>query len=154
MALRSQGVGQPDNTRSIGGSSGNRLKQDERGNNVIRRGAAEDEGDFDILDWDLIADGDFVIPDDVGLSAAPNIGGAEWLSIALESTDSNGFEVTITWQDADGNTLYEEGQSKEPDLQGTDVRVPADVAGDRYKLTVSDTSGAAQNTIRGSINAH
>lgn len=148
MALRTDeqlDIDRPDNTSLMAGTEGAPVLQDGR-KVVTRAGAVSADSDYDINGIDL-ADGVFS-------TGEADIGGTETVAIAVESTDGNQFAARVYWTDDQDNILYIDDESKDSDLQGTDVRVNVEVAGDWFHLEFVDKSGAVNNRIRGTVNVH
>ena len=147
-----------DHTALTVGSEGTEILQSQQ-KLVSRTGAASTIADTDVESseggnsWDLVADGDFVVPTNApaGITSY-SIGGASEISGAIYSLDSNNFDIKIEWLDNTGATLYTDQPSAIQSV--SDVKFNLIVRSDRAKITISDSSGAAQNRILGSMNAH
>lgn len=100
--------------------------------------------DTDINNHDLISS-DFTI-------AETNVSGLAELVLAIESIDTNTFTVTVDWTDGSGNVLYSESPVELTDA--TDITALFVVKSNHFQLTVTDTSGATQNRIDGTVNVH
>lgn len=101
--------------------------------------------DEDIVSFDLIGSGDFTV-------AETNVRGTSNLTFKVNSADSNTFTVTVEWTDGNGNILYTESPTDATSV--TDTNVTLETGSDDFQLTITDNSGAAQNNINGTINAH
>lgn len=101
--------------------------------------------DEDILNHDLIGTGDFTI-------AETNIAGTGEIVFKVASQDSETFTATVEWTDGSGNVLYTQSPSEATNT--TDANLTFNTASDHFQLTITDTSGAAQNIIDGTVNAH
>lgn len=142
--------------RVVGGEGKDLLTSD--GKLVLRRGGASSTVDLDVANpsgdrWDLVGQGDFVIPDDIPGLAALEFGGADEVSGKVESAEVRDFTVTIAWLDDAGNVMYEEGAGFGIDDTGL-LKFTTQIRSDRARITVSDSSGAGENRVRGSINVH
>lgn len=155
-------VDAPPGTTPTTGDQGN-IDGQEGSKTTTRPGGKKEEVDFDIIgdddnnqNWDLIASGDFVIPDDIdSLDSPPDFGGVSALSINIESHDDNTFEVVIeTLNNAEDKVLTTIDSNFDPRLERDFVFVRLEAPTDKARITITDTSGAAQNHISGSINAH
>jgi hypothetical protein len=75
-------------------------------------------------------------------------------SVTISVDDAaGGFDVSLAFQDGDGNTLTVRDQNNSSDYSGdgsTDVFVTAPIAAQQVEVTITDTSGAA-NTVDYSI---
>lgn len=140
----------PDFSTVLVGDNDEALNQEVgTGKAVFRRGAEEAQADIDIgsqsSPHDLIGDGDFT-------SGNRNTGGAEALAGFITSDDDRNFTITVTWNDSDNQSIISD--SPDPLTQTSEVKFNLIVRSDRFDVTVTDESGAGQNNIRGSVNAH
>ena len=118
------------------------------------------QGDVQIVNHDLVVDGDFVIPDDVeGLDVPPFIGGGTRSVLAVESIEdtpgnfSFKFEFGVLDDDGDFVTDYLYDKTKDANLDGdNDYYIKIDPVRDRVRVTITDESSASNNKIRGGLN--
>jgi len=143
--------GRPDHTRRMVGDNGLPILQD--GEKLVSRaGATSQEADYDVDSdagepYDLVAEGDF----DIGETA--EVGGTTELSGIIESKDDEPFTVEVTWRDDDDNDLVSEDKVALENSTRVDIQ-SIRVKGDRCYIRVTDTSGAAQNNVVGTLNFH
>lgn len=150
----------PSFTKSITGDQDQKVAQDPSSGKAATTNVNRGDGDIRISGHDLVADGDFVIPDDVsGVSAVPFIGGGTQSILGVESKDSNQFSVTFEYgtvgSDGSFTTDFTYDKNDDANLDSDSsyvIRVA--VIRDRVKVTLSDTSGGAQNNIQGGFNSH
>lgn len=133
----------------VGDQGDPEAQEPETGKPVHRRGGTEEQCDIDVATasspYDLIAEGDFE-------SGMKNTGGAEALAGEIKSDDSNTFTVEVNWLNEDGEVLLTHSPAALVDA--TDLDFHLIVRSDRFEVCVTDTSGAGQNGIHGSVNAH
>ena len=101
--------------------------------------------DEDIFNHDLIGTGDYTV-------AETSIRGTSDVVIKIESRDTETFTVTVEWTDGSGNVLFTDEPTEARDV--TSANLKFDTSSDNIQLTITDTSGAAQNIIDGTINAN
>lgn len=161
MALKeSTSVERPDHTRVITGDQGIELPQDPDTKKLTNTRVDRKDGDVRITGHDLIADGDFVIPDGVGdLTNPPFIGGGGKSVLGVESSDDNNFSIKFEYGtlDSDGNFTADFTYDKTDDARlGGDSKYVVQIRPirDRLRVTISDESGAGQNNITGGLNSN
>jgi len=135
-------VSRPDDTQLIVGGEGTPFSQS-AGDFVVTTVPA-DRRDFDV-DADLVAEG--------GVTLGPvDIGGASALAGGVASDDGNPLAVTVEWLADDGSVLFTRafGGGSDTEVQLLDVSVFSD----RFQIRIEDDSGAAQNNVTGTFNAH
>lgn len=139
----------PDGTIRIVGNQGLVLDQEtDSGKQIYRRGAGAPQSDIDIGSKgnpNDLADGDFD-------SGNKNAGGAGVLAGKVQSLDDETFTVKIKWLDDENNETVETSPKILQDQ--TDLEFSLRMRSDRFKVVVTDTSGANQNEVVGSVNAH
>lgn len=101
--------------------------------------------DSNIVSHDLIGTGDYTEPETF-------VRGTGDIIIKASSTDGATFTVSLEWTDGNGNVLYTQEPPEATDV--TDTNLKFNVASDYFRLTITDTSGGAGNTINGTINVH
>lgn len=101
--------------------------------------------DDDIVSYDLVGTGDYTI-------AETNVRGTGDVIIKVSSADAETFTVTLEWTDGSGNVLYSQSPAEAGDV--TDANLKFNVGSDNFQLTITDTSGAGQNNINGTVNFH
>jgi hypothetical protein len=129
-----------DGTAVIVGQDGDPFAQSD-GDFVVTNVPA-DQRDFDIVS-DLVAEGPVTL-------GPVDIGGAQAVAGGVQSTDGNPLEITLDWLGEGGQVLFSRSFGG-----GSDSRVLLlDVAvfSDLVEITVSDTSGNAQNNVTGTFN--
>lgn len=139
----------PDDTKLIVGSEGTPLDQS-AGKLITRVGVQQEDADFDV-DTDLVANGDRVI-------GPVNIGGTAELEGGFISQDGEAFDVIVEFlsdpaDDTTRTVLFSETFSatdSSPDLDLLNIGI----RGERVRITVTDTSGAGQNVVTGTVNFH
>lgn len=147
-------VERPAYSKVIVGDQGDRVNQEpDSGKQIIRRGAASGEADIDVgnptTPHDLIGNGDYD-------SGPKNAGGAEALAGLLNSLDDERFSVKIDWLNDEGDTTITSspGALQNVDTSKEDLSFNLIMRSDRFKVRIVDESGAAQNEIVGTVNAH
>jgi len=99
--------------------------------------------DEDISSHDLIGSGDYA-------TGKQNISGAQEVTIGAKSSEGNVFDVVVEWMDGNGNVLWSETV-----LSGvTDSYANVIVKSTHVNVKLTDASGAVQNNVDGTINAH
>lgn len=101
--------------------------------------------DEDIVSHDLIGTGDYTIQE-------TNVRGTGDIIVKVNSSDSNTFTVTLEWTDGAGTVLYSQSAAEGTDV--TDANLKFKVGSNNFQLNITDTSGAAQNNINGTVNVH
>lgn len=149
MALKRPDIERPDGARLNAGNEGDVTDQEPgSGKPVFRRGADESNADIDMgtasSPFDL-SDADFA-------SGVRNTGGAEALAGEFTSDDSETFSVEVDWLNDDNEVVLTHTPSGLTDA--TDVDFNLIVRSDRFELRLTDTSGASQNNVHGTANAH
>jgi len=165
MAIKkSTDIERPDHTSLQAGSEGVEILQD--GQKIVTRGGAPaSESDFDIIkdnsgtNWDLAIDGDFNIPGDTPASRKddPDVGGTVKFAGAIISENNNSFDFTIDWVDDNGKVLVSQKFSSSTGGIDSNHNIKFEkvyTKGDFMQITITDTSGGANNNIHGSINFH
>lgn len=153
-------TGRGDGTRVIVGDQGSEIAQDPETSKMTNARVNRQEGDVPITDHDLIADGDFIIPDSVSsLDNPPFIGGASRSILGVESTDDNNFSIKFEYGtlESDGTftTLFTYDKNDDARLDGDSKYViQIRPIRDRVKVTISDSAGGAQNNISGGLNSN
>lgn len=147
MVFREIGAGATfeDFTRPIAGANGNRILQD-GSKTVTRPGAPASIADIDIIQ-DLADEGDYE-------TDVIDIGGTSTIGFALVSDDAETFEVEITLYDDNEDPLRTLDDADFSSLSGETVTTTLPVFSDKVSIKVSDTSGQANNTVKGSVNAN
>jgi|APHM01.1.fsa_nt_gi hypothetical protein len=131
----------PDRTTLIVGDSGDPLPQGSGGELQTIRGTVAREDASLEFDQDLVGEGDVVFgPQDVS--------GTDALSGSVVSDDSNNLEVRVRYEDGNGNKRGVE-QTFGPDTVIEFVNIAHRF--DIIRVTITDTSGAAQNNVTGSV---
>lgn len=130
-----------DNTQTIVGSEGRPIGQSSDGTIQTIRGTVSRTDASLAFDQDLIADGDVVF-------GPRDFSGTDSVSGAVESDDSNNLRVDVEYLDANDNVVGP-GVQFGPDTVVEFVDIPHRF--DRLRVTITDTSGAAQNNVTGSL---
>lgn len=153
----------PDNTKTMAGGAGTIFRQEDGGKLINRSGAASEEADFDIIQFDLVKE-DMSISDHADNQFEgdyPDIGGTREIGLFLESEDDEAFEVEVRFVDQNNNVLARVDKhihsgldSSSPDEGNHFVFETVAVAGDYFDVVVIDQSDAVENRINGTINAH
>lgn len=147
MGIREVGLVEDrrDGTKLIVGQDGQAFQQS-NGKFIVRAGVGSEDADFDVIEHDLIADGDRVL-------GPVEIGGAVEVAGLFQSQDSSAITVTVEWL-ADNNTVLATeafgGDAGEANVRLANVSVKSD----RCRVTVSDSSGATENVVNGTLNYH
>lgn len=131
------------------GSEGIAIDQEaDTGKALMRLGGEAAQADIDV--------GDTGTPHDLTsadyTSGGRDAGGAQYIAGLIVSDQSNTFSVKVDWLDDDGNVTATTQPSALTDA--TEVDFNLRMRSDKFEVTISDTSGAANNDIRGTINAH
>lgn len=113
--------------------------------------------------WDLDpnVDGDLVIPDDIdgrAASEAPDVSGADVVSVLVVSQDSQDITISIDWlATANGSANNRTEGTSQSDLFGPDTRIRTNffTVGKHMRLTISSNAGAGvQNRVGAAIETH
>jgi len=94
---------------------------------------------------------DLVVAGDITITGL-NIDGTTTVIIKGSSSSSNTFNVNLDWVDANGNVLYQERPAASQGTTSVDLNY--NVASSYVDITITDTSGAANNVVSFAINAH
>lgn len=101
--------------------------------------------DIDIVNYDLVGSGDYVTP-------IANTKSTQQIVIKVASNDDRTFTITLDWTANDGTVLY--SQSPAEGITTTDAALTFNTGSNSAQVTITDESGAGQNSINGTINAH
>lgn len=152
MAFNENPFQRPDDAIPIVGDQGLRNRQEPTtGKPINRLGGESAESDVDI--------GTDAEPTNIGnngsefKSGIRSTGGAQEITMTVVSDQSNNFDVNIDWYDENGNLLRTESPSP---LQAVNDISNANIItkSDNFELRITDVSGAADNEIHGTANAH
>lgn len=88
---------------------------------------------------DLIGDGD--------LTFRESVHGAAHVILAAHSDDANSFSVSVRWEDQNGNLIQEETASELSMSNITDDWSRLVTKAQYIEVTLTDTSGGAQNNV-------